>query len=53
LTAITVGLYMLYFMVSRTDERNKLSDDILSELQRGGGAGNIFVHTDGSPRKSN
>ena len=34
LSLITLGLYPLYFMVSRIEEQNELLDDILGELQR-------------------
>ncbi len=37
LSLITLGLYPLYFVVSRMEEQNELLDGILGELQRRAG----------------
>ena len=34
LSIVTIGLYPIYFWVSRIDETNRLLDDILVELRR-------------------
>ena len=47
LTVLTVGAYIVYFVVTRAEERNELLDDILAELQRGGAStSNISIQKD-------